>query len=91
MAPDGIPERTQTVDSLIQKLATPPTRRQTGKSVLDVWVETLPATDQEAVLKAAGDPAWGHVALREVIVSEGAPKLSDNAVREWRYKHGLAR
>lgn len=75
---------------LIDKLATPPTKRPTGKSVMDVWVETRPETEQAVILAATVNPEWGHVALLDRLVSEGAPAMSDTAFRAWRKKRGLA-
>lgn len=74
--------------NLIEKLAAPVAKKPTSKSVMDVWVETRPATEQAAILTAAENPEWGHIALRDELVKEGAPELSDTAFRQWRRKHG---
>lgn len=55
---------------------------------MDVWIETLTEPEREAVLKAALSPAWGHVALRDTLAAEGAPRISDNAFGAWRRKIG---
>jgi len=75
---------------LIEKLSTPPTVRPRGKSVMDVWVETRPDTEREAILTAARNEAWGHVPLLNALTAEGAPRMSDTAFRAWRKKVGLA-
>jgi hypothetical protein len=78
-----------TVD-LLKKLAAPPAKRATGKSIMDVWVDSRPEVEQQAIIAAANNPAWGHVALLNALVAEGAPNMSDTAFRQWRIKVGLA-
>jgi len=56
---------------------------------MDLWVESRPETEQQAILTAAINPEWGHVALRDVLVAEGAPELADTSFRSWRKKVGL--
>jgi hypothetical protein len=56
---------------------------------MDVWVETRTETEQAAILTAAINPEWGHVALRDALTAEGAPDMSDTAFRQWRKKVGL--
>ncbi len=73
---------------LVSKLAAPPTGRPVGKSIMDVWVETRPETEQAAILSAARNKAWGHVALLKELVAEGAPNMSDTSFRVWRVKVG---
>jgi hypothetical protein len=73
----------------LSKLANPPTRVQKGRSILDDWVDSLPATEQVAVLGAVKSPSWGHVALLNVLTEEGAPKVADTTFRAWRVKQGL--
>ena len=72
------------MSDLISKLAAPAPSRKPGKSVMTVWVESRPASEQAAILTAALNPEWGHVALLEALVTEGAPKMSDTAFRAWR-------
>lgn len=72
--------------SLIEKLTAPPVKRTPGKSIMDVWVESRPEAEQHAIITAAINPKWGHVALLNELVSEGAPKMSDTAFRQWRLK-----
>lgn len=76
--------------NLIQTLAEPPAKRQQGKSIMTVWVESRPETEQAAIMAAALNPAWGHVALLQALVAEGAPSMSDTAFRQWRKGQGLA-
>ena len=73
---------------LVSKLATPPTGRPAGKSRMDIWVDTRPEAEREAILTAARNHAWGHVALLKELVSEGAPNMSDTSFRVWRVKVG---
>jgi hypothetical protein len=73
---------------LVSKLATPPTGRPVGKSIMDVWVDSRPTQEQEAILDAARNKAWGHVALLKELVAEGAPNMSDTSFRMWRVKVG---
>lgn len=75
---------------LVEQLAAPPVKRPEGKSIMDVWVESRSEDEQTAVLTAAVDPAWGHVALLNTLVAEGAPDMSDTAFRAWRKRKGLA-
>lgn len=75
--------------NLIQKLAEPPVTRPLGKSVMDLWVESRSENEQAAILVAASNPVWGHVALLRELVAEGAPDISDTAFRQWRMKRGL--
>jgi hypothetical protein len=74
---------------LVSKLATPPTVRPAGKSIMDVWVDSRPEPEQEAILSAARNKAWGHVALLKELVAVGAPSMSDTAFRAWRQKRGM--
>lgn len=83
-----VPEREAPV-SLIERLAAPAQRTHQSKSIMDVWVEGRPESEQEAILTAAINPAWGHVALLRELQSEGAPEISDNSFRQWRLKRGL--
>lgn len=73
---------------LVAKLASPPTGRPAGKSIMDVWVESRPETEREAIIAAACNKAWGHVALLKELVAEGAPSMSDTSFRVWRVKVG---
>lgn len=74
--------------SLIEKLATPPPRREPTKSAMDVWVESLPEAEADAVLVAAVNPEWGHTALQRELVAAGAPRLAESSFRGWRIKVG---
>ena len=76
--------------NLIETLAAPAPSRKPGKSVMTVWVESRPETEQAAILTAAINPEWGHVALLDALIAEGAPKMSDTAFRAWRKNNGLA-
>ena len=73
---------------LVSKLATPPTGRPVGKSIMDVWVESRPEVEQAAIIAAAQAKAWGNVALLRELVDAGAPSMSDTAFRAWRVKVG---
>ena len=75
---------------LIEKLAAPAPSRKPTKSGMTVWVESRPETEQAAILTAAINPEWGHVALLDTLIAEGAPKMSDTAFRQWRKTLGLA-
>ena len=68
----------------MERLATPPARHISNRSRMDVWADTLPETEREAVYKAAADKAWGHMDLLRVLMSEGAPKIADTSFRKWR-------
>ena len=76
------------MDELIEELSAPPAKRPTARSVMDVWLDGQTESRREAVLAAATANGWGHVSLRDKLVAYGAPALSDNAIREWRIKHG---
>jgi len=78
------------VSDLISKLAAPAPSRKPGKSSMTVWVETRPESEQAAILTAAINPNWGHVALLDALTAEGAPAMSDTAFRQWRMGQGLA-
>ena len=78
------------MSNLIQKLAAPAPSRKPAKSVMTVWVESRPESERAAILTAAINPEWGHVALLEALTAEGAPKMSDTAFRIWRKGQGLA-
>ena len=78
------------MSNLISKLAAPAPSRKPAKSAMTVWVESRPESEQAAILTAALDPKWGHVALLGALVTEGAPKMSDTAFRVWRKNQGLA-
>jgi len=78
------------VSDLIARLAAPAPSRKPAKSVMTVWVESRPDSEQAAILTAAINPEWGHVALLEALTAEGAPKMSDTAFRIWRKGQGLA-
>lgn len=80
----------ETVD-LIGVLKNPPAKAGNGRSVMDVWADSLSEGERAAVYAAAANPDWGHVALRDVLAAAGAPKLSDNSLRSWRVKQGWHR
>lgn len=73
---------------LIEKLAAPPAKRTPTKSVIDHWLESRPESEQRAILTAAVNPEWGHVALRATLAAAGCPKLSDTSFRRWRMNKG---
>ncbi len=76
---------------LVATLAAPPVKNTPGRSVMDDWVDGLPEGEREAVMAAVVNPAWGHVALRDVLVDAGAPFLADTSIRMWRTKLGWRR
>lgn len=90
MATTVQPRKAHTV-SLADKLANPPARVTPGRSILDTWVDALPETEQAAVNAAIINPAWGHVALLELLKAEGAPAVADTTFGDWRRKKGLPR
>ena len=77
------------MSDLISKLAAPAPSRKPPKSVMTVWVESRPESEQAAIVTAAINPEWGHVALLDALVEGGAPKMSDTAFRAWRKSQGL--
>lgn len=78
-----------TVD--LAKLATPTRGTTRGRSIYDDWIDTLADNERAAVIAAATDRAWGHTALLEVLISEGAPKIAATSFQMWRHKIGLPR
>lgn len=90
MASSDTPDRTTPV-AIADILANPPARLQKGRSILDDWVDSLPTAEQDAVRRAIVNPAWGHTALLEVLVAEGAPDVADTTFQSWRRKNGLPR
>lgn len=72
--------------ALADALRTPPTRDNRGRSVLDTWLDNLPATEHEAVTKALNNPTWRHCDLQAVLEAEGAPKVADTTFGTWRRK-----
>ena len=76
---------------LIEALSTPPEDTRSPKPRLDVWMEGRTPDEQEALKRAAVDPAWMHTALRRVLIEAGAPSVSPGAVAEWRTRHGWKR
>lgn len=76
--------------SLATRLAEPPAPKTT-QTILDRWIDSLPAADQEAVRKAILDPAWRHVDLQKVLEDEGAPKIAETTFGDWRRKRGYRR
>lgn len=76
--------------NLIEALKTPPRRHRTDGPGREIraWIDTLTPDEQEAVINAAKDPAWGHRALLELLVSAGMPTTSDNTLRSWRTTMG---
>ena len=77
--------------SLIDVLANPPKQTRAGRSIIDDWADTLPETERDAVYKAAINPDWGHIALRDTLVKAGAPFVADSSLRTWRVKLGWRR
>lgn len=76
---------------LITRLDAPISSAPLGRSSVDVWADTLTEDERAAVYKAAANPDWGHVALRDTLASAGAPHLSENSFRSWRVKQGWHR
>ena len=83
LVPGSPEERTPSV-ALVDALKTPPVRNTHGRSILDIWLERLPATEQNAVLGALRDEAWRHVDLQAALEAEGAPKVADTTFAAWR-------
>lgn len=77
--------------ALAETLNNPPARTNTGRSVLDDWLDTLDATDREAVITAVRNPAWRHTDLLNALIAEGAPTVADTTFGTWRRKNGLPR
>ena len=77
--------------ALAETLNNPPARTNTGRSVLDDWLDTLNTNDRELVLTAARNPAWRHTDLLPALIAEGAPQVAENTFGVWRRKNGLAR
>ena len=75
--------------ALSEVLANPPARVRKGRSIMDEWLDTLPAQDRAAVLAAVANPAWGHVDLMRVLRAEGAPEVADTTFGTWRRKNGF--
>lgn len=73
--------------SLVDRLKTPPAP-EPSRTRLDAWIDSLPDDSREAVQAAILNPAWSHVALRAVLIAEGAPKVADTTFGVWRRKHG---
>ena len=74
--------------SLASLLATPPTRNNRGRSVLDTWYDGLPDDDKAAVLAAVRNPDWRHIDLQAALTAEGAPEVADTTFGTWRRKMG---
>lgn len=83
-------DRTQTV-ALLETLTNPPQRSTGGRTVMDVWVDTLSAEEKTAVLTAARNPDWRHTDLLEALTAEGAPTVAHTTFGSWRRKVGLPR
>lgn len=73
---------------LIETLATPPAPATLGRSVMDVWVDLLPANERTAVLNAVRNPEWRHTDLQAELIAAGAPQIADTTFRAWRKKQG---
>jgi hypothetical protein len=77
--------------ALLETLSNPPQRSTGGRSVIDIWIDTLNPEDHNAVLTAARNPAWRHTDLLEALIAEGAPRIADTTFGAWRRKVGLPR
>ncbi|KTS90684.1 hypothetical protein NS183_07835 [Microbacterium testaceum] len=75
----------------ITKLAAPTRGPVRNRSIFDDWLDQLPAKEREAVTAAVIDRAWGHTALLDILVSEGAPRTAATSFQNWRHKMGLPR
>lgn len=76
--------------SLVQRLAAPPAPK-TNQTILDRWLDELPAVDYEAVTKALVDPAWRHVDLLAALIEEGMPEVADTTFGTWRRRNGYTK
>lgn len=76
---------------MITELAAPKVAARNGKSVMDVWVDSLTPERREAVLAAVVNRDWGHTALLELLKTYGAPEIADTSFGTWRRKRGLPR
>lgn len=72
--------------ALADALKTPPARDSRGRSILDIWLETLTLTDRTAVVNALHNPEWRHYELQAALEAEGAPKVADTTFGTWRRK-----
>lgn len=76
--------------SLIEALKAPPKRPVSAGpgAAVRAWLQTRTEEEQALVLEAAKDPAWGHRALLDLLVSHGMEPVSENTMREWRVSVG---
>jgi len=76
--------------SLVNRLAAPPAPK-TNQTILDRWLDELPAVDREAVSKALIDPAWRHIDLLAALIEEGMPEVADTTFGVWRRRNGYTK
>lgn len=76
--------------SLVNRLAAPPAPK-TNQTILDRWLDELPAVDHEAVSKALIDPAWRHIDLLAALIEEGMPEVADTTFGVWRRRNGYTK
>lgn len=60
------------------------------RPAFEVWIDGLSASDRDALMAAAGDPAWSHRALYDAVKAEGA-KVGKESLTNWRKAHGFPR
>lgn len=79
-----------TVVSLVSRLAAPPAPK-TNQTILDRWLDELPANDQTAVRLALTDNAWRHIDLLAALIEEGMPEVADTTFGVWRRRNGYTK
>jgi hypothetical protein len=62
----------------------------TKKTRLDLWLESLPDFDRNALLEAAADSRYTNAALMRVMKKHGYSPAKDT-IGDWRERHGLTR
>ncbi|GAA1147922.1 hypothetical protein GCM10009651_35780 [Microbacterium natoriense] len=76
--------------SLVQRLAAPPAPK-TNQTILDRWLDELPADDAAAVRTALTDTAWRHIDLLATLIEEGMPEVADTTFGTWRRRNGYTK
>ncbi|WP_193510464.1 hypothetical protein [Cryobacterium sp. BB736] len=71
--------------SLKEKLAE--ASQTTQRDSFEIWLDTLPTAEREALIKFASHPGITHRAFVEIVKSEGA-KVGREKVTAWRKSHG---
>lgn len=79
-----------TVVSLATRLAAPPAPK-TNQTILDRWLDELPADDKAAVRVALIDTAWRHIDLLAALIEEGMPEVADTTFGVWRRRNGYTK